>query len=116
MRDITTHHVEGMRAELTLTAMGERGPGNAYSEYLVSYGPGLTQGSVLRFQRAPQGQGLTNEILLAVVRDRLEGFQAGEYACLENENALEAVKAAMFALAVRTVRRVARGVEGTAAV
>lgn len=57
--------------------------------------------------------GITNEILLAVVIDRLECFQAGQFACEENAFALEAIKSALSMLQYRTQRRLERGVEGT---
>jgi hypothetical protein len=49
------------------------------------------------------------------VRDRLECFQAGPYACEENGQALWGVTWAMNKLKARTESRVARGVEGTSA-
>lgn len=52
--------------------------------------------------------GLTHEVLLAIVIDRLQGFQRGQYACAENQTALDAVLAAQESLLNRT-----RGVEGT---
>lgn len=56
--------------------------------------------------------GVTHEALLAVVADRLESFQAGDYPSLHNEQALLFVKLALNALHQRTQERVKRGVEG----
>jgi hypothetical protein len=52
-------------------------------------------------------------VLLAVVRDRLECFQRGPFACDTNQQALDHVVAAMESLHSRTKERVVRGVEGT---
>lgn len=54
-----------------------------------------------------------NEALLAVVEDRLLGFQSGENACRENALALTKLQEAMMWLHKGTRDRVARGVEGT---
>lgn len=65
----------------------------------------------LRFAKAGE-RGLTNEILLAVVQDRLEGFQKTETACKENERASAHLAAALRELKQRTARRRAAGLEG----
>lgn len=57
-------------------------------------------------------QGWTNEALLAVLKDRLEGFQAGPFPCKENADALDFVESALVVLERRTADRRARGVEG----
>lgn len=56
--------------------------------------------------------GLTNEALLAIVEDRLEGFQQGRFACQLNAEALSHVRAALNLLRVRTEDRICRGVQG----
>ena len=71
----------------------------------------------MRFQNGPIGEfgvnGISNEALLAIVEDRLKGFQSGDYACRENALALTKLQEAMMWLHSRTRARVARGVEGT---
>lgn len=57
--------------------------------------------------------GITQEVLLAIVADRLACFQAGKFACAENRVALEHIKCALSVLKWRTLRRIARNVEGT---
>jgi hypothetical protein len=57
--------------------------------------------------------GLTHEVLLAVLIDRLRCFQAGQFACRENALALTKLEEAMQWLHQRTVNRLRRGVEGT---
>lgn len=57
--------------------------------------------------------GCHQEDLLAIVIDRLRGFQSGEFACEENRLALVHVMFALDLLNQRTKRRIDRGVEGT---
>ena len=71
----------------------------------------------ISFQNGPIGEvgvnGVSNEALLAVVEDRLLGFQSGPYACRDNAVALTKIQEAMMWLQKRTHERMARGVEGT---
>lgn len=96
-------------------AKGERG--NANDAYMITWVEnGVHKHNDIKFQSGPIPEngtnGVTNEALLAVVRDRLEGFQTGEFACLENQIALDHVIAAMAILKYRTIERNKRGVEG----
>ena len=118
-RRIQTHEVNGLNEALTLLVMDEPGHGNACHHYRIEYaenGPACSAQEV-KFQNGPIKEhgvnGISGEVLLAIVRDRLECFQAGQYACETNQRALEHVVAAMDALASRTRERVERGVEGT---
>jgi hypothetical protein len=72
---------------------------------------------ILDFQKGPiiDGMGvngITQEALLTVLIDRLNGFQSGRFASRHNEEALLHLKAALSALQARTRERIARGVEG----
>jgi len=73
--------------------------------------------NLIRFQNGPIQEsgvnGVSNEALLAIVEDRLLGFQSGQYACRENAIAVTKIQEAMMWLQKRTRDRVARGVEGT---
>ena len=70
----------------------------------------------IKFQKGPMEEdlpnGLHNEDLLYIVKHRLECFQVGTFACLENAAALNAVNKAIEALGSRTKDRRARDVEG----
>lgn len=95
------------------------GAGGANHRYLV-YWPdacGYVQAQAINFQNGPIKEsgvnGMTQEVLLTIVQHRLEGFQAGPYACDENQTALEHVTAALETLKGRTLARMKRGVEGT---
>ena len=101
-------------------AMDERGPGNANHVYHIEQAmsgiPTLAT-TLIEFQNGPIKKaglnGITNEDLLAIVIDRLSGFQMGEYKCRENAIALIRIEEAYMWLLRRTANREARGVEGT---
>jgi hypothetical protein len=71
----------------------------------------------LSFQNGPIAEvgtnGVTHEALLAILVDRLQGFQNGPYKCRENAIALTHLEDAQMWLQKRTRDRMARGVEGT---
>lgn len=142
MRVLTDHIVSGDQAvQLTINVLDEPGQGGACHDYQIqaSYKKGekapmphhmedsvikidadgntvLTLGRV-RFQNGPIKEygvnGITQEALLAIVIDRLKSFQAGPYACADNEEALGHCQLALAALQRRTLARIRRGVEGT---
>lgn len=71
----------------------------------------------IQFQHGARGlpdstPGVFDDDLLAIVEDRLVGFQSGPFACVENAEALMAVQAARKALGTRVARRIAQGVLG----
>ena len=57
--------------------------------------------------------GIHNEDLIAIVIDRLRGFQSGDYACSDNVFALVDLEESLFWLRNRTNERESRGIEGT---
>lgn len=113
MREIKDHQTNGTNERIQILALDEPGSGGAHHVYEI-HGAGATVR--LEFQHGPLGEtgpnGITQEALLAVVIDRLRAFQAGPFACAENEKALKQAKAALTALHSRTKARVSRGVEG----
>lgn len=127
MRELTSHKVPGLNEALRIVAVDEQGPGGANHHYEIHYerrnaGPASSYNDdmvivPIHFQEGPIQEagvnGLSNEALLALVEDRLQGFQAGEFACRENAIALTKVQEAMMWLQKRTRDRIARGVEGT---
>ncbi|MBN9522260.1 hypothetical protein J0H58_27705 [bacterium] len=122
-REIETHKVNGCNEALKLTAEDDPGCGGANHHYQIRFPdktPGLFQVTNLRFQNGPIKEagvnGVTHEVLLAILIDRLEGFQSGQYACDDNAEALTHLRAAVEVLHRRTKARAARGVEGTHAV
>ncbi len=57
--------------------------------------------------------GVTHEALLAILIDRMRGFQAGPFAGRPNAIALTHMEEALMWLQTRTRERIKRGVEGT---
>jgi len=122
-RELDRHKTNPCNRQIEIQA-GEKGVGGAPIRYDI-FGPRKDwgQGGMIpsfglnmKFQQgnpADGVNGLTNEVLLAIVEDRLMGFQSGQFACEENNAALLAVQAAQSALNIRTANREARGVEGT---
>lgn len=131
MRTITDHMVNPANDRLTITVTDEPGSGGANHAYLVEgfklasnpsavdpeYGPRAAEAIEIFFQNGPINEagvnGVTQEVLLAIVIDRLRSFQAGKYACRENALALTKLEEGMQWLLSRTRARMARGVEGT---
>lgn len=57
--------------------------------------------------------GLLDTDLLEIVRDRLQGFQSGEFACRENAIALTHLEECLLWMSKRVEDRAERGVLGT---
>lgn len=119
MKTITSHQINECNEAIGITT-DEPDPsnGNASHNYVLKVqgrdGPIVT---VLAFQHGPIKEvgtnGVTHEALLAIILDRLNGFQSGQYACPENAVAIEYLNKALGALHARTRARDERGVEGT---
>ena len=122
MRTIDSHKVNPCNDVIDVSVLDEPGDGGANHQYHITYPlkDGRREAQVLSFQNGPIGEvgvnGLTQEVLLAIVRDRLQGFQSGKFACRENALALTKIEEAIHWLHHRTMNRVGRGVEGTHAV
>lgn len=107
----------------TVKAIEQTGPGGARHHYVINIRPEflkLEQHERLLdidFQDGPIKEsginGVMNENLLAILIDRLDGFQSGPYACAENQEALDACYLALDALTRRTALRESEGTEGT---
>lgn len=111
------HKVNGLNDALDIQVLDGPGPGGASHIYRIVAN---SVDTLIKFQTGPINEvgvnGISNEALLAIVQDRLEGFQAGEYGCFENEVALDLIRVAIGMLHHRTRKRVERGVEGTSIV
>ena len=97
-------------------------PGGICHEYLISNANAKSSDNsgvfgFVNFQKGPVSEegvnGCFMEDLLAIVIDRLELFQSGEYACRENALALTKIEEAMHWLNHRSNKRRERNVEGT---
>jgi len=114
-REIRDHQTNDANKQIrVLSDEPDPNNGNAAHYYEVTYG---TLGVNLQFQHGPIGEvgvnGITNEVLLAIVCDRLRGFQSSKFACRENALALTKLEEAAMWLEARTKARTQRGVEGT---
>jgi len=97
-------------------AVDEPTAGGASHEYVILTGISQTVGNI-KFQKGPVKQTESNgcfiEDLIVICMDRLNGFQSGDFACVENAEALRYLAEALEALDDRTKDRQARKVEGT---
>jgi hypothetical protein len=125
MRTINDHITNPANEKLTITVTDEPGSGGANHRYEIAgfdsrsnaSATAATGAVTILFQNGPIPEkgvnGITQEVLLAIVIDRLRSFQAGPYACRENALALTKVEEALHWLQQRTIARMRRGVEGT---
>jgi hypothetical protein len=127
MRAINDHVINPANDKLAVTVTDEPGAGGANHRYEVTgfdaaSNPSIEHSSenhrtVILFQNGPIAEvgvnGLTQEVLLAIVADRLRSFQAGPFSCRENALALTKIEEAQHWLQQRTIARMRRGVEGT---
>lgn len=131
MRAINDHVVNPANDQIKIVVTDEPGAGGANHRYEITgfntegnasaldrngYGYSFNK-QIILFQNGPIAEagvnGITQEVLLAIVADRLRSFQSGPYACSENGAALVNVEQAMMWLQKRTLDRMRRGVEGT---
>ena len=122
VRELYSHKVNGLNEALRIGVLDGPGPGNACHKYEVAWGDGpddmgQANPTYIKFQEGPIAEaginGISGEALLAIVEDRLLGFQSGPFACRENAIALTKIQEAMMWLQKRTMDRMRRGVEGT---
>lgn len=127
MRTLTDHQINPANDKLVIQVLDEPGQGGACHSYYiegfdVSTNPGATEEDnylYILFQNGPISEngvgvnGITHEVLLAIVADRLRSFQKGPYSCKANACALTHIEEAMHWLQQRTLERMRRGVEGT---
>ena len=120
MREITHHKLNGLNDAITVEALDARGSGNANHVYRLSLfedGHSKDMDLNIHFQNGPIKEagfnGFTNEALLAVLIDRMEGFVSGPFNSDDNKEVLHSLNRAMLYLQKRTKDRLSRGVEGT---
>jgi hypothetical protein len=103
MREIVSHRINKCNRQIAIFS-GE------LDTYIVRIG--AKSNVTIAFQQGPEKtvgvNGLTNEVLLAIVADRLERFQAGPAACEENAEALGFIEHALAKLAARVQRCIQR--------
>ena len=93
------------------------GPGKAHHHYEVRQKDSKVVMMRFNFQDGPLKEagvnGIMDENLIAIVIDRLRGFQSGPYSSRYNAIALTKLEEALMWLKERTRDREVRGVEGT---
>lgn len=131
MRQLDEHKINPANDTLKITVKDEPGSGGANHLYIIegfnsesnpsdpwaaAHGVPATHSTIL-FQNGPIPEagvnGVTHEVLLAIVADRLRSFQKGPFACKANACALTHIEEAQHWLQQRTIERMRRGVEGT---
>lgn len=127
MRKLTGHKINPANDKLTIEVTDGPGAGGANHRYEIRGFDTATnasaqdeqafQGLDIVFQNGPILEngvnGVTHEVLLEIIMDRLRSFQAGPYACRENAIALTKIEEAQMWLHSRTLKRMQRGVEGS---
>jgi hypothetical protein len=131
MRQLTGHKVNPANDVLKIEVTDDPGAGGANHRYEItgfdaSGNPSAVtnkmpaaqmDGLVILFQNGPINEhgvnGVTQEVLLEIVADRLRSFQAGPFSSRENALALTKIEEAQQWLHSRTLKRMQRGVEGT---
>ena len=100
----------------------EPGAGGACHKYIVRQDKFCPHEVVMvaeiQFQHGPRGEengtnGVLDNDLLEIVRDRLKAFQQGDYATRENEQALLHIEEALMWMNKRVEDRAERNVLGT---
>lgn len=102
-REIKSHKSNGLNNGLELLALDEPGTNGACSVYEINLGS--NQLAKLQFQAGPGFNGISNEVLLAIIEDRLLAFSQGKFGCQENDIALSHVQDAILWLHKRTEDR-----------
>lgn len=118
MRTLDEHKVNPGNNTLQINVTDEPGQGGANHRYEIAL-PNNGPIYGLDFQNGPINvdgngvNGVTHEVLLAIVADRLRSFQKGPYSCKANACALTHIEEALMWLQQRTLERMRRGVEET---
>lgn len=116
MRTIDTHHDgHGLNESIEITA-DDLGPGGASHKYVASIAGAVV--ATVQFQEGPRNvigstPGMTEAAVLAILIDRLQGFQAGPYSCRENAIQLTKLEETLHWTKARADARAKRNVLGT---
>jgi hypothetical protein len=120
MHEIKDHQTNDLNKAIKVVAddrSEDTGGSYQYDVFIKSGDGPLLALETFMFQKGPVHEfginGLTNEVLLAIVIDRLRGFLSGPFTCRENAMALMKLEEGLMWLQARTRDRIARGVEDT---
>lgn len=115
MREIDLHHDgHGLNESIRITADDADQSGASHSYELTINGEHV---GGIQFQMGPRNvpgsiPGATEAALLAILIDRLRGFQAGPYSCRENAIQLTKLEETLHWTKARADERAKRGVLG----
>lgn len=119
IRQIHGHEGSSLNNKAAINAdeRDENGGSYHYSIALDNDDGTFTTRATLDFQKGPLKEaglnGISDEALIAIVIDRLEGFQTGPFRSRDNAIAITHLETALLWLQKRTTDRQRRGVEGT---
>lgn len=118
MREVHGHEGSTLNNSTVIQSDDRDANGGAHQYTITVIQPDGEQFTdVIHFQKGPLKEaglnGCSDEALLAIVIDRLEGFQTGPFASPHNAWAITSIKNALAELKTRTRLRQERGVEGT---
>lgn len=118
MRLVEWENIGSVNSKLEVYAVDSPNVGGGCCRYEIHcLGANLNPSTTLMFQNGSPEEvginGITNEALLAVIIDRLKGFQSGPFSTRENSIAITKFEEGLMWLQKRTRDRLARGVEGT---
>ena len=122
IREIASHRAvdpgDTLNARLSVWA-DERDPnsGGASHHYQIVHPDRADPAVIVHFQHGPRNvegsqPGATDQSVLAILIDRYGGYQAGPYACPENEEVLTHLTAALVSMGKRSKARREQGVIG----
>lgn len=102
----------------TIAVLDEPGSGNANHEYGIYNKANGNELCKIQFQNGPRKEensisGVIDSDLLEIIRDRLKGFQSGDFATEYNSKALEHIEIALMYMNRRVEDRISRNVLGT---
>lgn len=118
MRTVEYHKINPLNDVLDVVVRDDPGHGGASHVYSVEHSnsANIDPMMTVNFQNGPIAEhgvnGVTQEILLAIVIDRLRSFQSGPFSSRENALALTKCEEALHWLQQRTIERMRRGAEG----
>lgn len=124
MRKISIHQGDLLNDQIILETYDDDKPDLANSKFQFHIKSGTNwevHGQPVKFHSGPLGlvdeveyhiNGLSNEVFLAIVLDRLQSWQKGKYACKENEVASQKILEALFWLKHHNQELIQRGTFG----
>lgn len=116
IRVLNTVHKRGKLNSVCAVDKEYNGTNHVY-EIFRNTSPSEDPIATIRFQKGARFEddstsGVSDMDLLEIVRDRLIGFQTGEFACTENDRAIQHIEEAIMWLNYRAENRMTRGVFG----